>query len=597
MSTVSTKSRSSLKKGQPGPESRGGSRAASPAPAPELISERTFTIAAAAILLLGAILRLADLNLVPFHHDEGVNGNFLVRLVREGIYQYDPANYHGPTLYYFSAIIPWTIRLFSSPAAQDAYGLTTFNVRLVPVLFGLATIWLVLTLRRHLGDVGALSAALLLAISPGAVYLSRYFIHESLFVFFTLGIVVAAIKYYEEGHPVYLILAAAAAALLFATKETWIISAAVLITALVLTMAYQWLFGFGMAGQSLKRKQRGKNSNTSLALWWSETLERLGGSRNLAVWSVIAVIVFVVIGVLFYSSFFTNAKGVSDSIKTFEVWTKTGSKDHVHDWSTYIMGWLIYQESPLLGLGLLGVALVVMRPANAFAVFSAMWAFGMIAAYSYVPYKTPWLMLNFVVPLALIGGWAIEWIYQELGRREVEVLVRWLGVFAVLLLATGLLPGLAAARYRNAPNNKFDIRAFAPGFQTIDLNFFNYDNDNQYYVYVYAHTRRDLLKLVDEIDHLMQRSSTGKDTGVTIVSPDYWPLPWYFRDYKHIGYFARMTTSTEPIIIASEKQRDEMQANFAGYRQVNSGLNPAGSFALRPGVELLLYVRRDTAVP
>ena len=36
------------------------------------------------IFLIAAVLRLYDLNLVPLHHDEGVNGNFLVRLVREG---------------------------------------------------------------------------------------------------------------------------------------------------------------------------------------------------------------------------------------------------------------------------------------------------------------------------------------------------------------------------------------------------------------------------------------------------------------------------------------------------------------------------------
>ena len=37
-----------------------------------------------AIFLIAAVLRLYNLNLVPLHHDEGVNGNFLVRLVREG---------------------------------------------------------------------------------------------------------------------------------------------------------------------------------------------------------------------------------------------------------------------------------------------------------------------------------------------------------------------------------------------------------------------------------------------------------------------------------------------------------------------------------
>src|SRR5262249_14444444 len=157
---------------------------------------------------------------------------------------------------------------------------------------------------------------------------------------------------------------------------------------------------------------------------------------------------------------------------------------------------------------------------------------------------------------------------------------------------------LIVANYRNAPDNHFDPRAFVPGFQTVDLNFVNYDNDNQYYVYVYAHTRRSLLKLVDEIDRYAQRSSSGKDIGITIVSPDYWPLPWYFRDYKHVGYFAHMTPTTEPLIIASEAQRSEMQATFgSNYQQVSSGLNPGGTFALRPGVELLLYVRRDALAP
>ena len=31
---------------------------------------------------------------------------------------------------------------------------------------------------------------------------------------------------------------------------------------------------------------------------------------------------------------------------------------------------------------------------------------------------------------------------------------------------------------------------------------------------------------------------TGTDTGIALVSPDYWPLPWYFRDYKKVGYYS-----------------------------------------------------------
>ena len=136
------------------------------------------------------------------------------------------------------------------------------------------------------------------------------------------------------------------------------------------------------------------------------------------------------------------------------------------------------------------------------------------------------------------------------------------------------------------------------GYKTIDLNFFDYDNDAESYVYVYAHSRREMLALVNEIEQLAQRTKRGTKMGITIVSPDYWPLPWYFRDYTGVGYHGRMTTSTEPVIIANENQGAEVEATFGeSYQQIPSGFNPAGSYALRPGVNLLLYVRRDALAP
>ena len=96
---------------------------------------------------------------MPLHHDEGVNGNFLVSLVRDGTYIYDPNNYHGPTLYYFSAIFCWLRGFLAEKRARDIYGLTTFNIRFVTAAFGIATIGLALLLRKRLGTIGALSAA------------------------------------------------------------------------------------------------------------------------------------------------------------------------------------------------------------------------------------------------------------------------------------------------------------------------------------------------------------------------------------------------------------------------------------------------------
>jgi hypothetical protein len=135
------------------------------------------------------------------------------------------------------------------------------------------------------------------------------------------------------------------------------------------------------------------------------------------------------------------------------------------------------------------------------------------------------------------------------------------------------------------------IAFMVSAYQTIDLNFINYDNDHAYYVYVYAHTRRGTLDLVRNIEQIAAEHD-GPSTGITIVSPDYWPLPWYLRDFKSVAYFGRMAPSTEPLIIANEKQKAEVEANFGElYRQVPSN-DASGSFELRPGVRLLLYVRR-----
>jgi uncharacterized protein (TIGR03663 family) len=547
-----------------------------PPEAPEP-SDRIWLIGCILILLLAAFLRLYQLDLVPLHHDEGVNGNFLVRLVREGAYQYDPENYHGPTLYYFSAIAGWTIKFLFGAQAANTYGLNTVTIRLVTALFGLGTIGLVLTLRRRLGIVGTLAAATLLAVSPGAVYLARYFIHETLFVFFALSVVVAGLRYYEDGHPVYLVLAAASSALLFATKETVIINGPVLLIALVSTQLYLW---WTNRPSSRERNRSKYHPRASLTDRLKTNVARLGGTAWLAIWSFVALGVFVGVSVLFYSSFFTNyPKGVYDSLRTFQVWSKTGQQAHVHAPWKYLE-WLVLQESPVLLLGTLGAVISFWRPKNSFALFSALWAFGTLAAYSLIPYKTPWLTLNFIVPLALVSGFALQKIY-DYGGGELRV------VSAILLLLVSLSL-----------------------YQTIDLNFFNYDNDKktielsfqkepvrvQYYTYVYAHTRRETLALVDEIERIARSSREGGNLGITIVSPDYWPLPWYLRDYTRVGYFGRMTSSTEPVIVASESQRAEVQAMFGDrYQLVNSGLNPAGSYPLRPGVELLILMRRDLA--
>lgn len=518
------------------------------------LSDSTWRLASLAILFVGAILRLFKLTLVPLHHDEGVNGNFLVTLVREGKYFYDPQNYHGPTLYYFSAVIPWVVRFFGGKAAGDAYGLTTFNIRLITAAFGIGTIALALLLRKRLGSIGALSAAALIAISPGAIYLSRYFIHETLYVFFMVGIVVAALKYYDTGRGGYLVLASISAALLTATKETWIINGPVMLIALIVTGGY---FRLRSAISPARQPQEVTPSERLQA-----TIDRLGGPIPLLTIALIAFAVFIIVNVLFYSSFFTNyPKGVSDALKTLSLWRQR-THEHEHPWYQYIY-WLLWEEGAVMMLASIGALIAVWRADNRLAVFLSLWSFGLLAAYSLVGYKTPWISLNFVVPLALTSGYACQVAYRKLREYEHALF---------LLLPAALVVGLC-------------------GYQLYQLNFVHYDDDQL--PYVYAHTKREMLTMLGQIENIANKNGAGKDTGVAIVSPDYWPLPWYFRDYKKIGYYAQIVPTNEPVIIGSMAQQDQLKATYGDrYDQINSGVGE-GAYPLRPGVDLVLFVRRD----
>lgn len=531
------------------------------------ITERTWLIACIAIFVLGVALRFYGLELKPMHHDEGVNGFFLTNLVRQGVYRYDPTNYHGPTLYYLALPL---VKFF---------GLGTFAVRFLTALFGVGIIWLILSLRRYIGTIGALAAAALLAVSPGAVYYSRYFIHETLFVFFTLGIVVASLLYYETRRTLYAMLAAASAALLFATKETAFVSVGTLILAWV--VAWRWtssefnlgkharsLFGF-QSRRRLRDKRRVKPVKNGAADFGS-LLDILGGRDRAVLLANYAVALFILLNVLLYSSFLTNWPGVSGALEAMKVWAKTGTSEfHGKPFDTYLK-WLVQEEAPILLLATAGSLLALLgREINRFAVFAGAWAFGILLAYSLIPYKTPWLALSFIVPMAIIGGYAMQTLSGlSWGAWKAPKLA---------LAATGL--ALTVLTY-----------------QSFVLNFREYDNDQ--YPYVYTHSNRELLNLVGEVERL--GALAGKtQIGVNVASPVYWPLPWYFRDNPRVGFAGKVSSTYDPndvpLVLArvsddpKEDQAKQLSTTLAvNYQQV-------GIYTLRPGVRLALFARHDLA--
>ena len=499
-------------------------------------------VAAASVLIVAVFLRLYHLDLKPLHNDEGVNAYFFVRLFRENFYQYDPTNYHGPTLYYFTLIV-----CSISTLCFGASGVNTFVIRLVPALFGVAAVYLILKLANHLGTGAVLAAAALTAVSPGATYFSRDYIHESIFGFLTLGLVVAVTHWYRKSTLGSLLMVAVVAALLFATKETAVVSVAVLVLALIASVFFV----------SPETTVTGMESPKLMV---REILARFGKPSN-AVWSIlIGIVIFLALTFILFSSFLGNyPRGLHDAVGALKFWVKVGATQQRHGIGTYIF-WLAREETLLLVLGITGTVVAAVKHQR-LAFFASLWALGLLAIYSLIPYKTPWLTLNFIIPLALVAGYAVEVIYRKLEAKSKTAAWTWVAFFAI---------GIATS-----------------AFSAIRLNFYHYDDDRDPYVYV--QTQRGFLSLVATVNRIAFRSGNGHQTSIAIISPDYWPLPWYLRDYTRAGYYNRISDVNADIVIGSEWEALQLALKLGkNYERI-------GAYPLRPGIVLVVFARRTPA--
>ena len=133
----------------------------------------------ALVVAVAAVFRLPDLGNRPMHCDEAVHGIKFGRLLEHGDYRYDPDEYHGPTLNYFTLLVARCV------SVSRLTEVTEIHLRIVTALFGTALVAATALLTIGIGRGAALLAACLVAVSPSLVFYSRYYIQETLLVFFT----------------------------------------------------------------------------------------------------------------------------------------------------------------------------------------------------------------------------------------------------------------------------------------------------------------------------------------------------------------------------------------------------------------------------
>ena len=166
-------------------------------------------------IALGALaLRLWELDGRTMHYDESLHVHYAWRLATGEGYSHSPWM-HGPFQVEMTAVIFW---LFSD---------TDFTARLGYVLFGTALVALPFFFRTHLGTTGAIVTAVLLALSPSLLYFSRFGRNEIIMSVWAVALLIIIWRHLHEGKDRYLYMASAVLALMFATKETAYIVAAV----------------------------------------------------------------------------------------------------------------------------------------------------------------------------------------------------------------------------------------------------------------------------------------------------------------------------------------------------------------------------------
>lgn len=511
------------------------------------------------LAVAGALaLRAPRLDVRPFHNDEALNAIKFGALWDKGEYTYDPHEFHGPTLYFATLPFAWL-----SPARHSAE-LNETTLRLVPLAFGAGLILLLLLLADGLDGRAAAWAAGFIAVSPAMVYYSRYFIHEMALVFFTLLTLAAGWRYWRTRHAAWAVIAGLGLGLMFATKETFVLSFAAMIFAVVATAWWnQW------------RRQRsaiitGSQASSSVSVFTLRPVFAACNGKHLALAALAGVTVWLVL----FSSCFTHGRGLADSFLTYLPWLQRagGDSPHIHPWYFYFerLFWFqrpkgpVWSEGLILALALVGIATaffsnrtIIGQPT--LARFLAFYTVALTGSYSLISYKTPWCLLNFLIGMTLLAGVGAAALLQLCSRKLSRTLV-------TLALVTGVAhltwqAWRAAVTYSASPKNP----------------------------YVYAHTSPDLLRLVERIDGIAKVAPEGRDTVVKVVSPEsYLPLPWYLRRFKRTGWWEQLPDDPyAPMIVTSARLRAALD------EKSNKAYLMTGLYELRPGVFLELYVELE----
>jgi len=457
-------------------------------------------IAWAAIVITAILLRFLDLGAKPLHHDESMHAFYSWKLFKGDGYSYNPMM-HGPFLFHANALIYFL------------FGTSDYTCRIMPAIYGVLCVIILWWYKPYLGKWGAFFVALIIAISPGFVYQSRYIRNDIYIAGDSLLLFLGLLRYFDTRKPLWLFLAAIGLALSWATKEVTYITVFIFFTFLF----GRWVWEYSLRHIPEKFEQEGNLYRT--IQWWFGK-----GKMDF----IYAFFVFFFIHAFFYFnkepglSFFANLKGIwAGYVDAITYWlgqhgVERGSQP------MYFYALLIpYYE--LLSVVFMLIAtfyyLFNAEKRTFFNLFCIYWWFMAMLTYSWAGERMPWLMLHPLLPMTFLAGK----FFAELIEKINWGWKRTTGIVTFILLAMLSFHG------------------------AVYVSFYGYGADPKESL-VYVQSSPDVLIVSDKIHKFARALKSQKWDSesfrkfniydLDIVCEDYctWPFAWYLREFNKIAY-------------------------------------------------------------
>jgi uncharacterized protein (TIGR03663 family) len=393
--------------------------------------------------------------------------------------------------------------------AQTLFGRHEWALRLPLALASAGCVALMLAFRPYLGKSVCQVAALAMAVSPGFIFYGRYAIHETELVFFTMLMAWGLIGLRTSGTRSSLWAAGAGFAGMVLTKETWIIH----VVAFVLGYGtLLWLECYIPSAPSAPVKPQ----------WTRRDLASVGGVCGGAV-------------LFFYSGCLLDFSSLEGLVISLFAWAHTGTHGASgHEKAPWYWFELMarYEWAALIGVAA-GAVLTFQRSSRPLR-WICISTGGALFAYSIVAYKTPWCLI------------AIIWPFYFPFAAAVVALARWLDRWTVGVAVAGVLAYSLAG--------------------SLALNFRNYDDDREPYVYV--QTRRDINQVLGPLRTLAASDPANYHLTGYVVLGDVHPLPWLLGDFTRVK-IVNLTELPEDVsdsefFLVAEEYQEEIERVLRG---------------------------------